>query len=157
MVEIYMYTLFIFRTSQRILCITFEKTNCKSFIDEWLERPTTVPREIIKCANKNNMKIFFSLVMWDPHGTHMVAMRSRNNFSNESHIVPTWFLLGPTRVPHRTHIVPTCVPCGSQVDFFSRASSWHNDMTSNFFEFSQSRKCITWSYHRVNMCVECVN
>ena len=39
-----------------VVCIIFEKTNWKSFIGEWLERPTDVPR--VACAIPISSKNF---------------------------------------------------------------------------------------------------
>ena len=56
-------------------------------------------------------------------GLTWFPMGSRSTFSDGSHTVLTWFPQGPTRVPHGIHKVPTCVPCGSHVGFFSRVTS----------------------------------
>ena len=77
----------------------------------------------IKIITKNLYFInFFRLVMWDPHGTHMVPIC----FLYGSHMVPngipqisqmglTWFPHGYHKDPQGSHMGPTWFPHASHV------------------------------------------
>ena len=87
--------------------------------------------------------ILFRLVMWDPHGSNLfptwVPHGSQWDPAAISHMGLTWFPHGSHKDPQGSHMVPTCVPCGSNVGFFSRVDY-------NIVDFSTflCLVCIEW-------------